>query len=51
MVKQAINSMGGFSFLLAGLKALLEHNVVLNLSADHDPDAHRAKGAGVEQRR
>ena len=51
MVKQAINSMGGFSFLLAGLKALLEHNVALNLSADHNPDAHKAKGAGGRQRR
>jgi uncharacterized protein YndB with AHSA1/START domain len=51
VVKQAINSMGGFSFLLAGLKALLEHNVALNLSSDHDPDAHRAKGAGGDQQR
>jgi uncharacterized protein YndB with AHSA1/START domain len=40
VVKQAMDSMGGFSFVLAGLKALLEHNVALNLVADHHPDAH-----------
>jgi hypothetical protein len=33
--------MGGFTLVLAGLKALLEHNVVLNLVADHYPDAHK----------
>jgi uncharacterized protein YndB with AHSA1/START domain len=37
VVSQAIDSMGGFSFVLAGLKAYLEHNVVLNLVADHHP--------------
>lgn len=36
-VKQAINSTQGFTFLLAGLKAFLEHNVILNLSADSHP--------------
>jgi len=41
VVAQAIDSMGGFALTLAGLKALLEHNVVLNLVADHHPDAHR----------
>ncbi len=40
-VKQALDSMGGFSFVLAALKALLEHNVPLNLVADHYPDAHK----------
>jgi uncharacterized protein YndB with AHSA1/START domain len=44
-VAKAIDSMGGFSFVLAGLKALLEHNVVLNLVADHFPDAHKKEGA------
>ncbi|HJQ26926.1 MAG TPA: SRPBCC family protein [Blastocatellia bacterium] len=39
VVSQAIGSQGGFAFLLAGLKAYLEHDVVLNLSADHAPDA------------
>ncbi|NNF17783.1 MAG: polyketide cyclase [Gammaproteobacteria bacterium] len=40
MVAMAIDSMGGFSYLLASLKALLEHDVALNLVADHHPDAH-----------
>lgn len=35
VVTQAIDSMGGFTLVLAELKALLEHNVVLNLIADH----------------
>jgi uncharacterized protein YndB with AHSA1/START domain len=39
-VARAIDSMGGFSFVLAGCKALLEHGIALNLVADHDPDAH-----------
>jgi uncharacterized protein YndB with AHSA1/START domain len=42
VVAQAIDSMGGFTNVLAGLKALLEHNVVLNLVADHYPDALRS---------
>jgi uncharacterized protein YndB with AHSA1/START domain len=45
VVTQAIDSMGGFSLVLAGLKALLEHSVVLNLVADHHPDAHQKQGA------
>ena len=40
VVAQAIDSMGGFSFMLAGLKAWLEHGIELNLVADHHPDAH-----------
>ena len=43
VVRQVMDSMGGFSFVLAGLKALLEHNVALNLVADHYPDAHKEK--------
>ena len=42
-VGQAIGSAGGFSFVLAGLKAWLEHGIELNLIADHDPDAARAQ--------
>ncbi len=38
-VAQAIDSMGGFSFALAACKAWLEHEVELNLVADHNPDA------------
>lgn len=39
VVQQALDSKGGFSLVLAGLKALLEHDVQLNLVADHNPDA------------
>jgi uncharacterized protein YndB with AHSA1/START domain len=39
VVRKAIGSQGGFAFLLSGLKAFLEHNINLNLSADHAPDA------------
>ena len=42
VVRQALDSMGGFSLVLAGAKALLEHGVALNLVADHAPDAHVA---------
>ena len=38
-VTQAIDSMGGFSFVLAGCKAWLEHGIALNLVADHSGDA------------
>jgi len=37
IVKQALDSTGGFTWLLAGLKAYLEHNVQLNLVADAHP--------------
>jgi uncharacterized protein YndB with AHSA1/START domain len=40
MVNQAIDSMGGYTMVLAGLKAFLEYNVQLNLVADKAPDAH-----------
>lgn len=36
----ALDVMGGFSYLLAGCKAYLEHGIELNLVADHRPDAH-----------
>lgn len=39
IVAAALDSTGGFSFLLAGLKAFLEHGVELNLVADHAPAA------------
>jgi uncharacterized protein YndB with AHSA1/START domain len=38
MVGQAIGSTEGFTFVLAGLKALLEHKVSLNLVPDRHPD-------------
>ncbi len=37
LVEQASDSATGFSWVLAGLKALLEHNVRLNLIADRYP--------------
>jgi uncharacterized protein YndB with AHSA1/START domain len=37
MVKQVANSTEGFSLVLAGLKALLEHDIELNLVADRFP--------------
>lgn len=39
-VSRAIDSMGGFSFVLAGCKAWMEHGIGLNLVLDHDPDHH-----------
>lgn len=38
-IAQAIDSKGGFTMVLAGLKAWLEHNIELNLVADHNPGA------------
>ena len=40
VVRKALDSMGGFTLVLAGLKAWLEHGVALNLVADHAPDAN-----------
>ena len=37
IAENAISSTEGFSFVLAGLKALLEHNINLNLIADRFP--------------
>ena len=37
VAKQAIDSTQGFSLVLAGLKALLEHGIQLNLVADRFP--------------
>ena len=39
-VSTALDSTEGFAYVLAGLKALLEHNVRLNLVPDRFPDAH-----------
>ena len=38
LVKQATDSTQGFTLVLAGLKALLEHDVRLNLVADRYPE-------------
>lgn len=40
VVPMAMDSMGGFTFLLAAAKAWLEHGIELNVVADHHPDAH-----------
>ena len=40
IVAEAIDSMGGFSLVLAGAKAFLEHGIDLRLIEDHDPDSH-----------
>ena len=37
IVKQALESTGGFTWLLAGLKTYLEHGIELNLTADAHP--------------
>jgi uncharacterized protein YndB with AHSA1/START domain len=39
IIKQVVESTEGFTLVLAGLKALLEHNVVLNLVPDRFPYA------------
>jgi uncharacterized protein YndB with AHSA1/START domain len=39
IIKQALGSTEGFTFVLAGLKAYLEHGVQLNLVADRHPGA------------
>ncbi len=39
VVEQAIGSTGGFTLVLAGLKALLEHDINLNLVSDRFPGA------------
>ena len=40
VVKQAIDSTEGFTIVLCGLKAFLEHGILLNLVADKAPDSH-----------
>lgn len=40
MCAWALDQMGGYTEVLAALKALLEHNVVLSLVRDHWPDGH-----------
>ena len=53
VVAEAIDSTGGFTFLLAGLKVFLEHGIEPNFVIDHAPDAlvegwslRRAVGSG-----
>jgi uncharacterized protein YndB with AHSA1/START domain len=44
VVQEAIDSTEGFAFVLAGAKALLEHNVRLNLVPDRFPQGLGARG-------
>ena len=43
VVEQAIESTQGFTYMLSGLKAWLEHSITLELVADKNPD-HHAEG-------
>ena len=38
LISQVRDSTGGFTWVLAGLKAYLEHNILLNLIADRFPE-------------
>lgn len=40
IIKQVADSTEGFTIVLCGLKALLEHDIVLNLVSDKAPYAH-----------
>lgn len=44
VVNEALDSTGGFTWALAGLKALLEHNIKLNAIADAYPKGLTAHG-------
>jgi uncharacterized protein YndB with AHSA1/START domain len=39
IMAQAIDSTGGFSFVLAALKVFLEHGIEPNFIVDHDPES------------
>jgi len=43
VVKDALGSKGGFTWVLAGLKALLEHDLELNAIADAFPHARKKR--------
>lgn len=43
VLNQCIDSMGGYTIVLCGLKAFLEHKIILNLVMDKAPDAHVSK--------
>ncbi|MEZ5758678.1 MAG: SRPBCC family protein [Emcibacteraceae bacterium] len=40
IIRQTLDSTEGFSLLLAGAKALLEHNILLNLVPDRFPEGY-----------
>ena len=43
LISQIRDSTGGFTWVLSGLKALLEHGIELNLIADHFPPELQSK--------
>ncbi|OUS76443.1 polyketide cyclase [Paenibacillus sp. MY03] len=43
LLEQAMDATQGFTFVLSGLKAYLEHGIKLNLVADKSPDANIIK--------
>jgi len=47
VVSDALDSKGGFTWVLAGLKALLEHNIELNAIADAFPEGLKREEAKV----
>jgi uncharacterized protein YndB with AHSA1/START domain len=48
LAQKALDSTGGFTMVLAGLKALLEHGIQLNLVADRFPKrTHLSAGSGT----
>ena len=47
IVEQVIDSTGGFTIVLCGLKAFLEHGIVLNLVADKAPDANVNRSTSI----
>jgi uncharacterized protein YndB with AHSA1/START domain len=46
IVKQVMGATEGFTIVLAGLKALLEHGIILNLVADRFPDGLGGRAEG-----
>ena len=44
VIAQVADATGGFSLVLAGAKAYLEHGIELNLVADRFPDGHTCAG-------
>ena len=48
IMAQAIDSTGGFTFLLADLKVFLEHGIEPNFVVDHDPESLVQKWASSQ---
>jgi uncharacterized protein YndB with AHSA1/START domain len=50
VVRDALDSTGGFTWVLAGLKALLEYNVELNAIVDAFPEGFEEHGQAADQK-